>query len=801
MSAAASPDAPLHGPSLRAFLDRAEAFWDDGDEFDGSWDRPHPSGIPVEDRRAAVIEQLREQRFAPATADEIRRLAALWMSLDQPREANAVIRAHWHLVPRTMADSPAPTHAWLDLCLEEAQSRQVFDPQGARECLPEIEVLIGHYTERATRDRSPSSRHCNTIRTAWFRLLDIALNTGACEEIVDAGYDALRAFEREYLDPDNAANPTYRDAEMCLNKARYAVKWNQPEALERHIRAAIAWMQQVWPVEYGWEHLCREVLEISPAHILAVIAASEAHLARMETPPPAEPVLATRRAENARWQAEALAAQERWEEALEWARRGHFALEGDHWQSDHFGESRLEWLLKARRMEEAAELAWQGIWHVRNGLEVSAYLLALEQREIDASRPHWDWILAVAQWREGLLKGGRLAQLKRPPPLPASAYLERASTIAPGHPMHDLIEGVRLAGQARWRVALPLLERGVLALPEYADDHSVSLLWCARFQQLGEEQALARPFPESHGAGWCYNIALNLEEDDDGMLHRTCADRLTAATHERRRALGVRYYETGRARFEAFFIGGEGAFMDADFDIYSQLCNNLAIQYLKDRRVDEAIALHHAGLACKPHAQHHENLVCCVFAKGDHPAVIAAAEQHFHAVREHDYQGHHACYNPADLAHKIASALHHEHRHHEISIWIDRLHTWWEHRNEDEIRLTCRGDYLGALVALLRFYAVEYASKAEPLLRAHLPEITALDETGAGTIRLARTLRRTAATLKNCGHTEEALGWYQRALDAAAPDQDAFDINSAHDAIARLRSQSRPHSHKWTFWT
>jgi len=100
-------------------------------------------------------------------------------------------------------------------------------------------------------------------------------------------------------------------------------------------------------------------------------------------------------------------------------------------------------------------------------------------------------------------------------------------------------------------------------------------------------------------------------------------------------------------------------------------------------------------------------------------------------------------------------------------------------------------------MSLLQFYAIQYADKAAPLLRAHLPEIRALDAASAGEFPLALTLRRTAATLENCGQPDEALVLYQRSMEVTA-GEDTDTRNAARNAIARLQPQSR--SHKWKFW-
>jgi len=472
----------------------------------------------------------------------------------------------------------------------------------------------------------------------------------------------------------------------------------------------------------------------------------------------------------------------------------------------------LDWYAFAARMGEAAELAWHGIWNVRIPLTSNAYTLALQQAEHDPIRPHWNWILAFAQLRPGLLKPDgddypHPAWLDGEPlpPWPAQTYLERAKQIAPGHPMHALIEGASLAEQQRWHDALPLLERGVLALPAYANARTLRQLWCARFLCLSEAEWSNRPFPESHGARWCFSIGCSLDHRA-GRINKVCGEAHWQRYYKQRQVLARRYYETARTRFEAFYASGEGAFMDTDFDIYSQLCNELGLMYDREARHDEAIALYETGLACKPIGQHYANLLYSVHYKGDPAGVIAAADRLWYGIQQHPHiSGDH--FNLARYAPWIANALHLKFRHHEISIWIDRLNEWWDALPRDECgedHRPCCGDYLSALMAFLRMYAFAYPDKAAPILRAHLPEVRALKWNQAGENRLDDTLCNAAHALERCDDYREAIALYRAALDLLTPD----DWATARKGIRRCRRKSlirlflrmlgKPN---WRYWT
>jgi len=375
--------------------------------------------------------------------------------------------------------------------------------------------------------------------------------------------------------------------------------------------------------------------------------------------------------------------------------------------------------------------------------------------------------------------------------IPGGQYLARARTIAPGHPMHDLIEGAMLADAMQWEAALPLLEHGVLALPAWADNHSVRLLWCARFQCLTEKQALCRPFPESHDAVWCLDTALDLIPDN-GFINTTCPTS-SDKTREQRSALGIRYYEQGLARCEAFFASGQGAFMDADYDIYSRLCNNLAVQYrCKHNRLQQAIALHRAGLACYVHSQHYSNLMFCAHEAENWDEVLHAAESHWHASRTSPFLGEEE-YNPLNYAAYIIEALVHRGRTLEISIWHDRLHTWWHDRDSEEDEededddANLRADYLETLMLYLDKYVQVCPQETYTLLQTHLPEIHNTPHCRSNTLYLAGWV------LARCSHQhQDILALYHKA-QAAAPKAThiAHAIKKQHASAKRQRIAAR----------
>jgi len=804
---------PLSGQALLDFLERAEDFWQHGFEYEPDDGEVY---VPAAERRTALLEELRAQAFAPATREELERLYSLWLSLDEMKAACAAIRMHLDAVLAGIQGVQARNDARIYFTIAELWMRCEFDLDGVRARLPETLALLQSYAEEVTRARRPEDPW--TISKYWHSL---ARSAAACKsrDIMDAALNAQRAFEREYLDKDEDDSTAVKEAKVALFKARYAARWRESEALDAHLNAAIAALQASPDIE-DWDELLNVAMELSPAHIPAIIAACEAQTERLEQPPASAAIRAHRDVENARIQARAWAVQGEWDKAIEWGQRGHYVLENEPYNLDDDGAEMLGWMEAAGRMRDAADLAWRGFWYAPwGGMAEAAYTLALKMRDQDATTPAWDWILAWAQLGQGYFKSfydgreGLLGHLDQRPPLPAEVYLERAKTIAPDHPMHDLIAGRHLAQERQWQAALPLLERSILALPEYADPPSVKSLWCARLKCLPEEEALARPFPESDGMGWCHDIGYELVHEEGfhtekGFIYDTCADELSAHSREHRKALGLRYYEIGIARAEAFFSSGKGAYTDANVHTYSSLCDSLGYYYRLQGRVDDALALQEAGLSGRPMRRHYQEIFECLYAKGEYAALMTFAERHWHMVQQNGYQDADELYNPSHYMFALGNALREEQRHLELGIWIDRLKTWWEYcenADEDELEDISQYDYLDSLMHLLLPYSQEVPDKAAPLVLTCLPQVLALDEGSAGSHNLWVLWFNTACTLQDCGHLEDAIVVYRRVL-GIVPEDETEIIRRAHENIANceaaLHPGSAPTAQKpfWKFW-
>jgi tetratricopeptide (TPR) repeat protein len=731
----AATQSALEGESLHAFMDQAHELLH---QEDGA------AAIALADRQAAVMELLSQQRFAPATVGELERLHDLWLDLERPETANTLLREHRDttLLP---LQGDTRLQAMASLALSEIQSRLRFDRDGGVALLGPAAGLLG---------RLPHTGEPYRYWNGWHYLAREA----QAWDLAEQGVDLQRSHERS--DPDGEASPALRDARACLRKAGLARLRGDAPATVRQVQAATAQLTQAdagQNVDFDdWLHLAREVLPLAPQSVPAVLMAAEQHLARTENPAASQAVRTHRKVHAARLQAMACHAMGQPEAALQLAAMGRFGLVDD--SDDAFSGLVLQWLEEAGRLSDAADLALESVLHSRPGSARQGYELALRRVEQDTGHaPAWALILA---WSG--LDPDMQDILEDSPAAPRSAddYLALARAQAPGHPLPDLIEGWRLARNRQWEQALPLLERGVGEQPRYANSELLPLLWAARFAVLPAAQALQRPFPQGHGAHWCYAAGVVLDDEDD--LAPIMGEGRQVPPDEVCEPLVQRYYEEGLARFEAFWASGQGMYKDAHLHVYSMLCNNLAIKYRMQQRYDEAAALHHKGLSSSPFAEHHDGLLWCAIGKDDRAGIVTAA-----------------------------LALYQLGRAGEIGIWLERLDQWFEELDDDDRRAQ-RRDYLAALMSLLDYFSENHGELVRPRLDALLPEVRALGE--------CYTLRRLACAMESCGPIDQAVALHREAIAQLTADDSEQEHRMAKDGLQRclkLRSGSKPW---WKLW-
>ncbi|MDR2325253.1 MAG: hypothetical protein LBE51_07620 [Acidovorax sp.] len=766
-SAAAQASA-LQGDALHAFLEQAHELLHDESS----------TTIAHADRIAAVVELMAQQSFAPTTVTELERVHDFWLMLEQPATANAFLQTHRQAA--WQGDERHPADAQARIALSDIQSRLDFDRDSAVTLLlPTAQALAA----------LPDSVDASGYWQGWHWMAHKA----QAWEIAAQGVDLERAQER--ADPDNEDRAAYLDAMALVRKAELDQRRGDGSHATRHVQAAIDRLRDAGP-EQGvdfeqWMELADRVLPIVASSLPALLMACEKQLARDEQPAPSQAVRAHRKVRIARLQAQACAQAGQLDAAVQLSPQGHFGLTDDH--GDAFGALRLDWLVQAGHMDQAAALALESVLHARPGSAQRGCQLAQERFAPDSAHATtWAVILACAREDEDMRQ--MLAQEPGAMPLEsADFYLDFVRSREPDSDLLALMLGLRHAAKRQMQQALPLLEQSVGRHPEWADSDKLPKLWAARFAALPLEEALARPFPNALGGHWCYGTGVTLDDADD--LAPLMGGKKKVPADEVLLPLVIRYYEQGLERFEQFWATGQGRFKDADLHVYSMLCNNLAIKYRFADRYDEAAALHHKGLASSPFAEHQDGLLWCAIGKDDDTAIVAEAERLWHFVQRHGYGRH----DPANYFSTIAMSLYKLDRGDEISIWLERLDQWFEELDEEDQR-DQRRRYLAALMSMLDFFSVFRPEQVLPRLRAYQQEVRALKESYA--------LRRLGCALEAYPELlEECVAMHQEAVGNLGKNDNEAEHRMAHEGLERaqrlLAERDQPAASSkpwWKFW-
>ena len=771
----AAAGSALQGDALHAFLDETQELLH---AHDDSEHRPGQTVIGLPERKAAAIELMEQQSFAPASVAELERIHDFWLLLDRPETANALLLRLRDSVLQAQAGDAQATSA-VSLALSDIQSRQRFDTPGASALLLPTAQQIRQLPDDTDIDR---------YWDGWAYLAE------ECKawEIAEQGVDLRRAQERE--NPEHEAGQAVADAQACLHKAELAKQRNDSAAISRHVQAAIGGLRDApadQDVDFDdWMGTAERMLPLAPQSLPALLMACEQQLARTENPGPSQAVLAHRKVKIVRLQAMACHQMGQLDAALQLALQGHFSLTDD--PGDPFTALHLQWLIDAGRLADAAPLALESALHSRPNSAVIAYRIALEYINRDQTQaPTWALILAWSQIDEDMRY---LLSQETPAPLSVDWYLDVARTQDHSHAGIALIEGMRLASKRQLDKALPLLENSIGQHPEWADSAKLSALWAARFASLPLEEALTRSWPQAHGGHWCYGAGVTLDDADD--LAPLMGGKKKVPSDEVREPLVLRYYEEGLARFEHFWATNQGTFKDADLHVYSMLCNNLGIKYRFLERYDEAAALHHKGLASSPFAEHQDSLLWCAVGKEDDAATVVEAERLWHFAQNHGYGRH----DPTGYFSTVALALYKLDRGDEISIWLERLDQWFDELDEDEQREE-RSDYLTTLMCMLDFFSAFRPELVLPRLRAHQDEVRAFKKSYA--------LRRLAGALEAYPELlEESIALHKEAASHLTKDSGESEHRMSQEGIARAErkladakntssSSGRPW---WKFW-
>ena len=766
--------AALQGDALYALLDQAkELVYDDNG--------PGDVAISREERMAAAAELLEQQTYAPASVDELERLHDFLAYLGRNQTASQLLDAHRDRVLAAESDPSRHAHGDIRLALSDIQSRTEFDKPAA------IALLMPTLKKIEALPDQDESNYWDFWQTQAHKLQAWEMNAIAI--------DMRRARERR--DPDLADDAAFRDALACVRKAELAQRAGKPAEVGPLVQTAINTLRDApadQHVEFDqWMQLADQSLPLAAQSLPSLLMACEQQLAQREQPAPSQAIKAHRKVRIVRLQAQACAQAGQLEAALQLAPQGHFGLTDD--AGDPFTALHLEWLVQAGHMEEAANLAMECVLHARPVSAVTAYHLARQRFDTDPTRSiTWALILAMGGIDEDMRQLLAQEDMAAHPP---EFYMNMVRAAQPQHPVLAVIEGMKWASKRKMEQALPLLEQSVGLHPEFADTDKLPALWAARFAVLPLEEALARPFPESHGGHWCYAAGVVLDDEDD--LAPLMGGKKNVPSEEVREPLVVRYYEMGLARFEHFWATNQGAFKDADLHVYSMLCNNLAIKYRFAERYDDAAALHRKGLESSPFAEHQDGLMWSAILKDDDAEIVAEAERLWHFVQDHGYGRH----DPTNYFSTVAMSLYKLDRDDEISIWLERLDQWFEELDEEE-QQSERRDYLATLMSMLDFQSSTRPELVLPRLRAHQAEVTAL--------RDCYPLRRLACALEAYPeHLEESLALHKQASTFLDKDDDEDERRMTREGIARAErkigerdaeagGQSSGRKPWWKFW-
>lgn len=744
----------LHGGQLEHFLDQTDETQYEQAE----------AGVAEDLRRAALAAALRRQPLRADTFDLVERLGYLWLQAGDPAAALRLLDS----------DAPAAVAALPAAERPQAELQCGFLRINALNALPDraatVEALLAQ--ERRL-DTLPSEEH---YLSAWNHLADLAdyLGEGASARRAVRGRRTMQAVL-----PSRARYQAWDEAAMHLREGSSHARAGEAENAHLSALAALDSLADAAPgqdVDYDdWLRLGHELLDFAPEQAGLVAGHVRVRV-------PAAAGAAERRtveARLARLQANALANLGQLDQAIARGREGRFGLVTD--SDDRFSAQMLDWLLQAGRVAEAAELAYECSINDRSISAGHARVLAQDRVDsCSAGAPYWALLLAHAAGSDDTVCGGEA------PAAFARRLLELAAAQSPGH--------VALAAaQAHYLTrfgsddagALALLERAVQQ-PGQANSSNLERLWQSRARLDQLKDSAFKPFVPASGAGWNYRLGCILSSDLRGSLppDGTWPDEIM-------QRLATQYYEAGLAQFERFIESGAGIYIDGNIHAYSMLCNNLAIQYRKDKRTpEERSALHYKGLAASPFAEHYDGLLSCAYASEDDARYVAAAEQLWQYSADHGYSRH----SPDDYIHNVAYKLRNLGRPGEIAIWLERLDGWYAELDADE-QADNADSYLETLAMALVQQAHSQPEDALLRLERALPQIRALKKLG--------TSRFAGRVLQIAGDHRRALEVFEEAAPWRRPDStyDNEQYGYLTDEIAECRQAlglgKKPW---WHFW-
>ncbi|MDR1968976.1 MAG: hypothetical protein LBQ32_09855 [Burkholderiaceae bacterium] len=770
-------DGVLRGDACEAFLDEVIAIARGDDDEEGA-----PAAVG--ERHAAAARLLAARPLEPDDADALRRLFRLWMWLERPRDALAALDAHQ---ARILADLGQRERAQAECECAGLRLDAAAQCDGAQKA--DLENCFSAAADAVAACAAAPRADDDESREGWERLLGQARRIGLPDGLERAARELHALLTR---DPERGHWRAWDDACLQLRLGAAAqLRGNAAGARELALKALATLAQPASGQEVeldDWLRLAPEFAALAPDAVDLVVG--QARKAIGPDPGPARfrdlEVRLSRLLAQAKWQ---LGERER---ALALARHGRFLLTSD--EDDGFSAQVMDWLMATGREAEAASVALESAWHLRAGSGLRAVALAAERlAAADAPAPEvaglWALTLAAAAMEDRLSEA--VAQVLKRPAGDALIHelIERARAAAPAHPLAAALQGRELLGQGHPEQALPLLER-LLDAPEWVNGDRGMELWLTRMRVHGPAKGMSERFVEAGSGHWCYALGVMLSESDEMMdkLELTAAQRQSFPA-DALTQLSTRYYEQAMTRFEAFFATGVGSARDGDIHTYSMNCNNLAICYrYEQKRLADALALHHKGLQSSPFAEHKLGVLWCHYGLAQYPEFVDAAEQLWHFSLDHGFSRH----DPAEYFNEVAWAVQKLGRHTEIDIWLDRLRQWQGMLDGDDLKEQ-KPALLAVQASMLCHLQHHRPDDALARLQAIAPELLAIGRTYG--------LGRLADGLLAGGRPQEALAAYERAVQIFHPDHDGSQaLERARDGVERARQALRKQRPWWRRW-
>ena len=340
-----------------------------------------------------------------------------------------------------------------------------------------------------------------------------------------------------------------------------------------------------------------------------------------------------------------------------------------------------------------------------------------------------------------------------------------------------LIETTELEQQddAYHRHVLALLERGAVnAKDSFAAIH-VFNLWKYRLCVHGK-LAFEMPFVSAGNAAWSYNAGNNFNEDVayDGELDEFGVERDELVS------LIARYYADGIARYEYFWMTGDGAWRDGWSHIYAMMCHNYVLILDEQGCYDEMVEVAKKGIAISPFAYLYEDVCNGTRELKDYAGYLEAQENLWQFNELYGYDE----YVLAGEMSFILESLDNLGRDGEIVLWIERLEHWWENLDEDsqECELSAYYEHLTLAISEL--------SKSKPVdARVRLePHLDMLDQLAKRAYSNdSNALAYAGLIFHNNGQYQEAVDWYDKALLTADDEYNLCLFNEwRQDSLAML---------------